>query len=92
MSGKAIDLRQSVTTVQTADIFAQTKEAELQIVKIAMGREKRSGFNPSILQPRKGDANFRQTTDKKEFVQIQPEIKVSQCKNKLSRIRSVNLN
>ena len=71
MSGKAIDLRQSVTTVQTAGIFAQTKEAELQIVKLLWGEKNAPGLIPQFYNQEKvmrilGDDG------QKEFIQIQP--------------------
>lgn len=48
MSGKAIDLRQSVTTVQTAEIFDKAKEAELQIVKLLWGDTYAPGLIPQF--------------------------------------------
>ena len=48
MSGKAIDLRQSVTTVQTAEIFDNAKESEREIVKISR-RKRKPGTHPAVL-------------------------------------------
>lgn len=73
MSGKAIDLRQSVTTVQTADIFAQTKEAELQIVKLLWGEKNAPGLIPQFYNQEKA-MRILGDDGKKEFVQIQPEL------------------
>ena len=73
MSGKAIDLRQSVTTVQTADIFAQTKEAELQIVKLLWGEKNAPGLIPQFYNQKKA-MRILGDDGKKEFVQIQPEL------------------
>lgn len=71
MSGKAIDLRQSVTTVQTADIFAQTKEAELQIVKLLWGEKNAPGLIPQFYNQEKA-MRILGDDGKKEFVQIAP--------------------
>ena len=73
MSGKAIDLRQSVTTVQTADIFAQSKEAELQIVKLLWGEKNAPGLIPQFYNQEKA-MRILGDDGKKEFVQIQPEL------------------
>ena len=73
MSGKAIDLRQSVTTVQTADIFAQTKEAELQIVKLLWGEKNAPGLIPQFYNQEKA-MRILGDDGKNEFVQIQPEL------------------
>ena len=71
MSGKAIDLRQSVTTVQTADIFAQAKEAELQIVKLLWGEKNAPGLIPQFYNQEKA-MRILGDDGKKEFVQIAP--------------------
>lgn len=71
MSGKAIDLRQSVTTVQTADIFAHTKEAELQIVKLLWGEKNAPGLIPQFYNQEKA-MRILGDDGKKEFVQIAP--------------------
>lgn len=73
MSGKAIDLRQSVTTVQTAEIFDNAKEAELEIVNILWGEKGSPGLIPQYFNEKKvlrilGDDG------KKEWIQIQPGI------------------
>ena len=71
MSGKAIDLRQSVTTVQTAGIFAQTKEAELQIVKLLWGEKNAPGLIPQFYNQEKA-MRILGDDGQKEFIQIQP--------------------
>lgn len=71
MSGKAIDLRQSVTTVQTADIFAQAKEAELQIVKLLWGEKNAPGLIPQFYNQDKA-MRIMGDDGQKEFVQIAP--------------------
>lgn len=71
MSGKAIDLRQSVTTVQTAGIFAQTKEAELQIVKLLWGEKNAPGLIPQFYNQEKA-IRILGDDGQKEFIQIQP--------------------
>lgn len=71
MSGKAIDLRQSVTTVQTADIFAQTREAELQIVKLLWGEKNAPGLIPQFYNEAKA-MRIMGDDGQKEFVQIKP--------------------
>nr|DAE52336.1 MAG TPA: portal protein [Caudoviricetes sp.] len=71
MSGKAIDLRQSVTTVQTAGIFAQTKEAELQIVKLLWGEKNTPGLIPQFYNQEKA-MRILGDDGQKEFIQIQP--------------------
>jgi hypothetical protein len=73
MSGKAIDLRQSVTTVQTAEIFDNAKEAELEIVKILWGEKGSPGLIPQYFNT---DKVLRILGDdgKKEWIQIQPGI------------------
>lgn len=53
MSGKAIDLRQSVTTVQTAEIFDNAKEAELEIVNILWGEKGSPGLIPQYFNEKK---------------------------------------
>lgn len=53
MSGKAIDLRQSVTTVQTAEIFDKAKEAELQIVQLLWGDMNAPGLIPQFYNKNK---------------------------------------
>lgn len=71
MSGKAIDLRQSVTTVQTAGIFVQTKEAELQIVKLLWGEKNAPGLIPQFYNQEKA-MRILGDDGQKEFIQIQP--------------------
>ena len=71
MSGKAIDLRQSVTTVQTAEIFDKAKEAELQIVKLLWGDTYAPGLIPQFYNKDKV-MRILGEDGKKEFVQIQP--------------------
>lgn len=71
MSGKAIDLRQSVTTVQTAEIFDKAKEAELQIVKLLWGDTYTPGLIPQFYNKDKV-MRILGEDGKKEFVQIQP--------------------
>lgn len=71
MSGKAIDLRQSVTTVQTAGIFAQTKETELQIVKLLWGEKNAPGLIPQFYNQEKA-MRILGDDGQKEFIQIQP--------------------
>lgn len=71
MSGKAIDLRQSVTTVQTTGIFAQTKEAELQIVKLLWGEKNAPGLIPQFYNQEKA-MRILGDDGQKEFIQIQP--------------------
>ena len=71
MSGKAIDLRQSVTTVQTAEIFDKAKEAELQIVKLLWGDTNAPGLIPQFYNKNKV-MRILGEDGKKEFVQIQP--------------------
>lgn len=71
MSGRAIDLRQSVTTVQTAGIFAQTKEAELQIVKLLWGEKNAPGLIPQFYNQEKA-MRILGDDGQKEFIQIQP--------------------
>lgn len=71
MSGKAIDLRQSVTTVQTAEIFDKAKEAELQIVKLLWGDTYMPGLIPQFYNKDKV-MRILGEDGKKEFVQIQP--------------------
>lgn len=73
MSGKAIDLRQSVTTVQTAGIFEQAKEAERQIVKLLWGEKNAPGLIPQFYNQEKA-MRILGDDGKKEFVQIQPEL------------------
>ena len=70
MSGKAIDLRQSVTTVQTAGIFEQTKETERQIVMLLWGEQAAPGLIPQFYNQ---DKVMRILGDdgQKEFIQIQ---------------------
>lgn len=71
MSGKAIDLRQSVTTVQTAGIFEQAKEAELQIVKLLWGEKNAPGLIPQFYNQDKA-MRIMGDDGQKEFVQIAP--------------------
>lgn len=71
MSGKAIDLRQSVTTVQTAEIFDKAKEAELQIVQLLWGDTNAPGLIPQFYNKDKV-MRILGEDGKKEFVQIQP--------------------
>lgn len=71
MSGKAIDLRQSVTTVQTAEIFDKAKEAELQIVQLLWGDANAPGLIPQYYNRDKA-MRILGEDGKKEFVQIQP--------------------
>ena len=73
MSGKAIDLRQSVTTVQTAGIFEQAKEAERQIVKLLWGEKNAPGLIPQFYNQEKA-MRILGDDGKKEFIQIQPEL------------------
>lgn len=73
MSGKAIDLRQSVTTVQTVGIFEQAKEAERQIVKLLWGEKNAPGLIPQFYNQEKA-MRILGDDGKKEFVQIQPEL------------------
>lgn len=71
MSGKAIDLRQSVTTVQTAEIFDRTKEAEKQLVRLLWGEKGRKGLIPQFYNEEKA-MRILGKDGEKEFVQIQP--------------------
>ena len=71
MSGKAIDLRQSVTTVQTAGIFEQSKEAERQIVKLLWGEKNAPGLIPQFYNQEKA-MRIMGDDGQKEFVQIAP--------------------
>lgn len=73
MSGKAIDLRQSVTTVQTAGIFDQTKETERQIVQLLWGEKNAEGLIPQFYNQ---DKAMRILGDdgQKEFIQIAPNL------------------
>ena len=71
MSGKAIDLRQSVTTVQTAGIFEQSKEAERQIVKLLWGEKNAPGLIPQFYNQEKA-MRIMGDDGQKEFVQITP--------------------
>ena len=71
MSGKAIDLRQSVTTVQTAGIFEQAKEAERQIVKLLWGEKNAPGLIPQFYNQDKA-MRIMGDDGQKEFVQIAP--------------------
>lgn len=71
MSGKAIDLRQSVTTVQTAEIFDKAKEAELQIVQLLWGDANAPGLIPQYYNRDKA-MRILGEDGKKEFIQIQP--------------------
>jgi len=73
MSGKAIDLRQSVTTVQTAGIFDQTKETERQIVMLLWGDKNAEGLIPQFYNQ---DKVMRILGDdgQKEFIQITPNL------------------
>lgn len=71
MSGKAIDLRQSVTTVQTAGIFEQAKEAERQIVKLLWGEKNAPGLIPQFYNQDKA-MRIMGDDGQKEFVQITP--------------------
>lgn len=72
-SGKAIDLRQSVTTVQTADIFDKAKEAERQIVQLLWGEKGRQGLIPQFYSQEKA-LRILGDDGQKEFVQIQPNL------------------
>lgn len=71
MSGKAIDLRQSVTTVQTAEIFDRAKRAELQVVQLLWGDKGEPGLIPEFFNH---ETAMRILGDdgKKEFVNIHP--------------------
>lgn len=71
MSGKAIDLRQSVTTVQTAEIFDKSKEAERRIMKLLWGDKHRQGLIPQFYNQEKA---YRILGDdgQKEFVKVSP--------------------
>jgi len=71
MSGKAIDLRQSVTTVQTAEIFDRSKEAERQLVQLLWGEQGRAGLIPQFYNEEKA-IRILGEDGKKEFVQIRP--------------------
>lgn len=71
MSGKAIDLRQSVTTVQTAEIFDRTKQAERQIVGLLWGEENRPGLIPQFYNQDKAMRILGEDGNS-EFIQIQP--------------------
>ena len=73
MSGKAIDLRQSVTTVQTADIFDKAKEAERQIVQLLWGEQGRQGLIPQFYNQDKA-LRILGEDGEKEFVQIKPDL------------------
>lgn len=53
MSGKAIDLRQSVTTVQTAEIFDKSKEAEQRIMLLLWGEQGKPGLIPQFYNKEK---------------------------------------
>lgn len=71
MSGKAIDLRQTVTTVQTAEIFDHVKDAELQIVQILWGDKGEPGLIPQFFNHEKA-LRILGEDGKKEFIQIEP--------------------
>ena len=71
MSGKAIDLRQRVTSVQTADVFEESKHAERLVLDLLWGEKGRAGLIPQYMTEEKvmrilGDDG------KKEFVAIAP--------------------
>ena len=73
MSGKAIDLRQSVTTVQTAEIFDNAKEAEREIVLLLWGDVGARGLIPQYFDKEKV-LRITGEDGKKEFVQINPDL------------------
>lgn len=73
MSGKAIDLRQSVTTVQTAEIFDNAKEAEREIVLLLWGDVGARGLIPQYFDKEKV-LRITGEDGKKEFVQINPNL------------------
>lgn len=73
MSGKAIDLRQSVTTVQTADIFDKAKESERQIVLILWGEKGKAGLIPQYYNEQKA-MRILGDDGKAEFVHIEPNL------------------
>lgn len=71
MSGKAIDLRQTVTTVQTAEIFDRAKRAEFQIVQLLWGDKGTPGLIPQYFNREKA-LRIIGDDGQKEFIQIQP--------------------
>lgn len=73
MSGKAIDLRQSVTTVQTADIFDKAKESERQIVLILWGEKGKAGLIPQYYNEQKA-MRILGDDGKAEFAHIEPNL------------------
>ncbi|WP_251455209.1 portal protein [Veillonella intestinalis] len=73
MSGKAIDLRQSVTTVQTADIFDKAKEAERQIVLLLWGDKGKAGLIPQYYNESKA-MRILGDDGKAEFAHIEPNL------------------
>lgn len=71
MSGKAIDLRQSVTTVQTAEIFDRAKESERLLCTLLWGEKGKGGLIPQFYNQEKF-IRILGKDGEHEFVQIQP--------------------
>lgn len=71
MSGKAIDLRQRVTSVQTTDIFEESKHAERLILDLLWGEKSRPGLIPQYMTEEKVMRIIGED-GKKEFVNIAP--------------------
>ena len=71
MSGKAIDLRQSVTTVQTAGIFEQSKKQNAKLSNCYGGEKNAPGLIPQFYNEAKA-MRIMGDDGQKEFVQIAP--------------------
>lgn len=71
LSGKAIDLRQRVTSVQTADIFEESKYAEMLVLDLLWGEKGRAGLIPQYITEERV-MRILGEDGKKEFVHIAP--------------------